>query len=948
MNVRKLLSALPLLLLCTSAHGQCAGVTSCTVTPATQTGLQNTLASINLDGTIVNVPNGIVITSTVNYTQTNTFILQGGGAISGTGLQATIAGTGSDVTTINFNTTTDVHGLAITTIAGKAFGMAGIAFHSLNTITSDVGLVWIGGLSTAIRINNNHFNQLNNVGLYFAGCVNGVTDHNQFDQGFFNENSIRATDPNCLGEGAPGYGNGSWADSSHFGTSQFMFIENNNFRYTGTASATCSPSINAHGYAIDVGLDGGRVVFRYNAVGFHVGIQTHGTSGGTQTHRGLRASEFYNNSFNYTTVPGDCFAFVVQLEGGENLWYNNTTSGFLQYIHNDVVRVHNTTYGETATPNGWGYCGTTQTGVGSNWDQSATGTGYACLDSTGRGQGDLLTGNNSFPTLVNQTTGTIAWPHQVLRPVYVWSSPVTPVPNNPFTYFANASGAVTVENRDYYLQLPNHEEAAIFNGTAGIGCGPTDAFCTSAVTRPATCTTGVAFWNTTTSILSQCTSTNTWTNFYSPFTYPHPLIGGASPVIGFNPNPVAFGNVNLGTNSSLVVTATNSGTAGEVLSAATTVGGTDLTLVSTTCNSGSTITANGGTCATTVKCAPTATSLRTGTLNLTGTINASVNITCTGVNSISIPAAPTGASAAANGSTITVTWTASTGTPTGYNVSRATVNGGPYSLIANLGLVTSYVDFGLSANTYYYVITASNSAGTSSFSNQASATVVATIPSANVNPISINFGTVIIGSTNGPPSQPITLSSIGTATLSSIVVGNPSLPDFAQTNNCGGTLAVGSNCTITPTFTPSTSGLQTSTLCVTSNDPNSPDCVVLTGTGQGAVLLSPPSITMANTYTTKTSATAVLNYTNQSGVTITISSISFSTGDAAIFSTTNDCGGSVLTGVTCHVNITFTPTSNGTKTTNLIITDSAGGSPRTIVVTGSAKGHHILKVGVAI
>jgi len=69
---------------------------------------------------------------------------------------------------------------------------------------------------------------------------------------------------------------------------------------------------------------------------------------------------------------------------------------------------------------------------------------------------------------------------------------------------------VLVENRDYYLYTGS------FNGTVGTGSGLRSA-------RPATCTPLVAYWATDENNLYQCSATNTWTLFYTPYVYPHPL-----------------------------------------------------------------------------------------------------------------------------------------------------------------------------------------------------------------------------------------------------------------------------------------------------------------------------------------------------------------------------------------------------------------------------------------
>jgi beta-glucanase (GH16 family) len=88
--------------------------------------------------------------------------------------------------------------------------------------------------------------------------------------------------------------------------------------------------------------------------------------------------------------------------------------------------------------------------------------------------------------------------------------------------------------------------------------------------------------------------------------------------------------------------------------------------------------------------------------------------------SVSPPASPAGVSAIAGDTRIILNWNASSGA-TGYRVKRATVSGGPYSLVASPA-TPGYTDTGLTDGTsYYYVITAINSAGESGNSAQATA-----------------------------------------------------------------------------------------------------------------------------------------------------------------------------------------------------------------------------------
>lgn len=90
------------------------------------------------------------------------------------------------------------------------------------------------------------------------------------------------------------------------------------------------------------------------------------------------------------------------------------------------------------------------------------------------------------------------------------------------------------------------------------------------------------------------------------------------------------------------------------------------------------------------------------------------------------PAAPTGLAASAGDQQVALTWNASSGA-TGYHVKRGTVSGGPYTQVgAPTGTV--YGDTGLTdSTTYYYVVTAVNSAGESGNSNQVSATPIAPV-----------------------------------------------------------------------------------------------------------------------------------------------------------------------------------------------------------------------------
>ena len=86
------------------------------------------------------------------------------------------------------------------------------------------------------------------------------------------------------------------------------------------------------------------------------------------------------------------------------------------------------------------------------------------------------------------------------------------------------------------------------------------------------------------------------------------------------------------------------------------------------------------------------------------------------------PTAPTGLAATAVGSSqINLSWTNTASNQTGFEIDRS-VNGGSFSLLTNVGNVTTYSDLGLTGSTTYaYRVEATNAFGTSPSSNTSSA-----------------------------------------------------------------------------------------------------------------------------------------------------------------------------------------------------------------------------------
>jgi len=115
-------------------------------------------------------------------------------------------------------------------------------------------------------------------------------------------------------------------------------------------------------------------------------------------------------------------------------------------------------------------------------------------------------------------------------------------------------------------------------------------------------------------------------------------------------------------------------------------------------------------------------------VNSAGESASSSQVSATPVAPPAPPATPTGLQATAGNAQVVLSWNASAGA-TSYDVLRSTTSGGPYATVAT-PTGTNYTDTGLTnGTTYYYVVSASNAAGTSANSSQVSAT-----PQASVTP----------------------------------------------------------------------------------------------------------------------------------------------------------------------------------------------------------------------
>jgi hypothetical protein len=100
-------------------------------------------------------------------------------------------------------------------------------------------------------------------------------------------------------------------------------------------------------------------------------------------------------------------------------------------------------------------------------------------------------------------------------------------------------------------------------------------------------------------------------------------------------------------------------------------------------------------------------------------------------------------------------------------------------------------------------------------------------PQASLSPAVLSFTSQSLGTAS--VSQLLTLSNDGTAALT--VTRIEASGDFAQTNTCGSTVAAGSSCTISVSFTPAVVGSRSGTVSITDNASGSPHSARLSGAG---------------------------------------------------------------------------------------------------------------------
>lgn len=306
--------------------------------------------------------------------------------------------------------------------------------------------------------------------------------------------------------------------TGRLGASSNLFVEDNVFNIT-TATAGAVPCLDGWGTALGT-------VWRFNTI-TNCRLALHGV-----THSfGPSNWEVYGNAFimNASAAFPDGYRTVHhQGSGTYAVWGNNfTTMG-----HGDAIAVlHYFSFQPAGDP----LCDGTDSRDG-NRTPLATYRGYPCYHQAGRDWGHTLYPMFNFKN---------RWTDDGTKvDMEVQSGGGSP----------DYTNLHLVANRDLYNAVSQNAQTSPtspFNGTTGMGFG-------TLANRPTTCTTttesadagrgGVLYWatdqgnwnqsasnpygvqqNGADGVLYMCTATNTWSVYYTPYAYPHPLQSGQAP-----------------------------------------------------------------------------------------------------------------------------------------------------------------------------------------------------------------------------------------------------------------------------------------------------------------------------------------------------------------------------------------------------------------------------------
>ncbi len=202
--------------------------------------------------------------------------------------------------------------------------------------------------------------------------------------------------------------------------------------------------------------------------------------------------------------------------------------------------------------------------------------------------------------------------------------------------------------------------------------------------------------------------------------------------------------------------------------------------------------------------------------------------------------------------------------------------------------------------------------------------------SASVAPSFVQFGAQIVGTVS--QAQTLNITNNGSAPLSINAITASS--NFAASSQCPAVLAVGATCLVSVRFEPAATGDLYGSLQLSNTADDIVVVVPLQGQGTLAGIATTPSTVFFGSVPTGTASSAqTVTVWNTGTAALEISAVK-ATGD---FAETDTCtANAVAAGGFCVIGVTMTPTTTGTRTGELQITDNVDGVHR-VALSGAGQ-----------
>ncbi|MGH9686847.1 MAG: beta strand repeat-containing protein [Candidatus Acidiferrales bacterium] len=410
----------------------------------------------------------------------------------------------------------------------------------------------------------------------------------------------------------------------------------------------------------------------------------------------------------------------------------------------------------------------------------------------------------------------------------------------------------------------------------------------------------------------------------------------AGGTLSANPGSYNFGSVVVGSSANQTITLKNSGAGAVTIDQ---VGVTGTGFSTSGISAGQTI-APGAQASFTAAFAPTAAGNTSGTVTIhTSASNPTLSIALSGtgtqgvlsanpssINFGSLLVASTGSVSVTltNSGTAPVALSAASASGTGFTMSGFTAG------TVNPGATSSFtVTFApkISGSASGTVSVTSNAPG-SPLKIGLSGTATTTQPQLSINPSSVPFSNVNVGSN---VTKTVTLTNTGSGALNitaATISGSAYTMTLAPT-----TINAGASTTFSVTFAPTAAGSAAGNMSITSNAPGSPASIALSGTGlQGSLSANPATVNFGSILVgSSNSASVTLSNTGTAPISVSAASVS-GTG----FTMSGFTAGTVNPGASSSFSVTFAPKTSGSASGTVSVTSNAPGSPLKITLSGTA------------